>query len=174
MPKQVYLNYTSDLSRLDPPPSCWVSSLNWRHQCSLKVSEVMRSRTLNRNRSCSRTLIHKVSCSYFQLNNSKMYKQHFKVILYKKSINYLIFRCVSAYMSVLERTISLLSSHWHVDELSVRIQSGPLRIQLVCVKSIKTTWPSFVLSATTLWWHSLLFRQWTHLLSVSSTVCSCS
>lgn len=55
----------------------------------------------------------------------------------------MIFRCVSAYTSVLERTISLLSSHWHVDELSVRIQSGPLRIQLVCVKSIKTTWPSF-------------------------------
>lgn len=60
-----YLNYTSDFRR---------------HQCSLKVSEVMRSRTLNRNRSCSRTLIHKVSCSYLQLNNSKMYKQHFKVI----------------------------------------------------------------------------------------------
>lgn len=54
------------------------------------------------------------------------------------STNYLIFKCVSAYASVLKRTISLLSSHWYVDELSLLCEINKNNLTIVCALSYDT------------------------------------
>lgn len=96
----------------------------------------MRSRTLKRNRSCSLCL-HKGPWTHHQS----------------------ALGCRSTVILHTDKGLNTTCRQWWI--LPVRNQFGPLRIQLVDdqMKSIKTTWPSFVHSGTRLWWHSLLFQN---------------